>query len=187
LGNPQGAPNTESVQLAWLVDLRQTAGHALARQGRKGVGVAVLRGGLTWTAPIKVDSTPDSLTGNNGHAFTPSVHVLPDGTVGVSYYDFRFNNPISGATDTDHWLVHCHAATEGCRRAGNWNEEVRVTPTSFDSRQAPLANGFFLGDYVGLDDDGTRFTASFTQGVSPATPPTSSTQRSPPSTRTVAP
>jgi hypothetical protein len=127
-------------------------------------------GGRTWTAPIKVNSTPDTLTGNNGHAFTPSVHVLPDGTVGVSYYDFRFNNPTIGGTDTDHWLVHCHAATEDCRQAGNWNEEVRVTPTSFDSRQAPVAGGFFLGDYVGLDDDGSRFTAFFTQGASPANP-----------------
>lgn len=127
-------------------------------------------GGWTWTAPIKANSTPDSLTGNNGHAFTPSVHVLPDGTVGVSYYDVRFNDPTSGGTDTDHWLVHCHAATEDCRQAGNWNEEVRVAPTSFDSRQAPVAGGFFLGDYVGLDDDGTRFTACFTQGASPANP-----------------
>jgi len=127
-------------------------------------------GGRTWTAPIKVNSTPDSLTGANGNAFTPSVHVLPDGTVGVSYYDFRFNDPASGGTDTDHWLVHCHAATEECRQAGNWNEEVRVTPTSFDSRQAPVAGGFFLGDYVGLDDDGARFTAFFTQGISPANP-----------------
>jgi len=39
-------------------------------------------GGRTWSAPIKVNQTPDSATGNNGHAFTPSVHVLPDGTSG---------------------------------------------------------------------------------------------------------
>jgi hypothetical protein len=121
-------------------------------------------GGRTWTAPIKVNSTPDASTGHNGHAFTPSVHVLPDGTVGVSYYDFRFNNPASGGTDTDHWLVHCHAALEDCSQASSWDEEVRVTPTSFDSRQAPVAGGFFLGDYVGLDDHGTRFTAFFAEG-----------------------
>jgi hypothetical protein len=127
-------------------------------------------GGRTWTDPIKVNSTPDSLTGHNGHAFTPSVHVLPDGTVGVSYYDFRFNDPASGGTDTDHWLVHCHATSENCSLASSWDEEVRVTPTSFDSRQAPVAGGFFLGDYVGLDDDGTKFTAFFAQGVSPSNP-----------------
>jgi hypothetical protein len=119
-------------------------------------------GGQTWTDAIKVNSTPDSLTGHNGHAFTPSVHVLPDGTVGV--------NPARGGTDTDHWLVHCHATSEDCSVASNWDEEVRVTPTSFDSRRAPVARGFFLGDYVGLDDDGARFTAFFARGVSPANP-----------------
>jgi hypothetical protein len=127
-------------------------------------------GGRTWSPAIKVNSTPAALTGHNGHAFTPWVHVLSDGTVGVSYYDFRFNDPTTGGTDTDHWLVHCHASSEDCSLASSWDEEVRVTPQSFDSRQAPVARGFFLGDYVGLDDDGTRFAAFFAEGVSPANP-----------------
>jgi hypothetical protein len=118
----------------------------------------------------QVNSTPDSLTGHNGHAFTPAVHVQPNGTMGVSYYDFRFNDPASGGTDTDHWLVHCHATSEDCSVASSWDEEVRVTPASFDSRQLPVARGFFLGDFVGLDDDGARFTAFFARGVSPANP-----------------
>jgi hypothetical protein len=129
-------------------------------------------GGRTWSAPIKVNQTPDSATGNNGHAFTHSVHVLPDGTVGVSYYDFR-NNRRGGGTSTDHWLVHCHPGTENCAAAGGWDDpgdEVRVTPASFDSRQAPVARGFFLGDYVGLDDDGSNFTAFFAQGISAGNP-----------------
>jgi hypothetical protein len=45
-----------------------------------------------------------------------------------------------------------------------------VTPTSFDSRQAPVAHAFFLGDYVGLDNAGSHFTVFFTQGVSPSNP-----------------
>jgi hypothetical protein len=129
-------------------------------------------GGQTWSAPIKVNQTPDSATGHNGHAFTPSVHVLPNGTIGVSYYDFRNNRP-GGGTSTDHWLVHCHPATENCASAGSWDDmgdEVRVTPTSFDSRQAPVAGGFFLGDYAGLDDDGTNFTPFFAEGVAPGNP-----------------
>src|SRR6266508_430090 len=92
--------------------------------------------------------------------------------VGVSYYDFRNNVP-GGGTSTDHWLVHCHPATENCAAAGSWDDpgdEVRVTPTSFDSRQAPVAGGFFLGDYAGLDDDGTNFTAFFAEGVGPGNP-----------------
>ncbi|HET6951985.1 MAG TPA: sialidase family protein [Acidimicrobiales bacterium] len=127
-------------------------------------------GGQTWSTPIRVNTTPDSATGANGNAFTPSVHVLPDGTVGVSYYDFRRNDPAGGGTDTDHWLVHCHASTEDCTLAANWNEEVRVTTGSFDARQAPVAGGFFLGDYVGLDDDGTHFTPFFAQALSAADP-----------------
>ncbi len=129
-------------------------------------------GGTTWSAPIQVNQTPATATGNNGHAFTPSVHVLPNGTIGVSYYDFRNNVP-GGGTSTDHWLVHCHPASEVCSSAGSWDDlgdEVRVTPASFDARQAPVARGFFLGDYVGLDDDGTNFTAFFAEGVGPGNP-----------------
>jgi BNR repeat-like domain len=116
-------------------------------------------GGRTWSTPIKVNQTP--LLGNlNDQAFTPSVHVAADGTVGVSYYDFRFN-AAGGGTDTDHFLVHCHAA---CTSAASWvGSETRVTPASFDSRRAPVARGFFLGDYVGLDNIGNRFTPFFTQ------------------------
>jgi hypothetical protein len=116
-------------------------------------------GGRTWSTPIKVNQTP--LLGNlNDQAFTPSVHVAADGTVGVSYYDFRFNRAGRG-TDTDHFLVHCHAA---CASAASWvGNETRVTPASFDSRRAPVARGFFLGDYVGLDNIGNRFTPFFTQ------------------------
>jgi hypothetical protein len=157
-------PTTGTLSPAWMDDRFSGGAHN---------DIAVVQsddGGRNWTDPIKVNSTPDSLTGHNGHAFTPSVHVLPDGTVGVSYYDFRFNDPASGGTDTDHWLVHCHATVEDCSLAGIWDEEVRVTPTSFDSRHAPVARGFFLGDYVGLDDDGTHLTAFFAQGVSPANP-----------------
>jgi hypothetical protein len=118
-------------------------------------------GGRTWSTPIKVNQTP-LLGDRNDQAFTPSVHVADDGTVGVSYYDFR-NNTTGGGTDTDHWLAHCHAASEDCTLASSWDEETRVTSTSFDSRLAPVARGFFLGDYVGLDNIGNTFTPFFTQ------------------------
>jgi hypothetical protein len=120
-------------------------------------------GGRSWSAPIKVNQT--TVSGLNGQAFTPSVHVADDGTVGVSYYDFRFN-AVNGGTDTDHWLVHCHAATENCSLATSWSsddEETRVTAASFNSRLAPVARGFFLGDYVGLDNVGNVFTPFYTE------------------------
>jgi hypothetical protein len=118
-------------------------------------------GGLTWSPTIRVNQTP-ALGNANEQAFTGSVHVAADGTVGVSYYDFR-HNTAGGGTDTDHWIVHCHAATEDCSLASSWDEETRVTPTSFDSRLAPVARGFFLGDYVGLDNIGNTFTPFFTR------------------------
>jgi hypothetical protein len=118
-------------------------------------------GGRSWSRPIKVNQTP--LLGNrNDQAFTPSVHVADDGTVGVSYYDFR-KNAAGGGTDTDHWLAHCHAATEDCTLASSWDDETRVTAVSFDSRLAPVARGFFLGDYLGLDSFGNTFTPFFTR------------------------
>jgi hypothetical protein len=124
-------------------------------------------GGLTWSAPIQVNQTP--VLGNllNDQAFTASVHVLPNGTVGVSYYDFR-NNSTGSGTDTDFFLVQCQAA---CNNPASWvGHETRVTVASFDSRQAPVARGFFLGDYVGLDNTGTAFSVLYTEGVSAMNP-----------------
>ena len=57
-----------------------------------------LDGGLTWSSPIKVNQTPDLANNLNEQAFTPMVQVLDDGTVGVSYYDFRSNTADNGAT-----------------------------------------------------------------------------------------
>lgn len=120
-------------------------------------------GGATWNAPVRIDQTPQTGTAND-QAFLPSVDVADDGTVGVTYYDFRNNAP-GGGTDADHWFLHCHA---GCASAANWEEEHVDGP--FDARQAPFARGYFLGDYVGLDHAGDTFTPFFTQGVSAADP-----------------
>ena len=51
-------------------------------------GIALSRsidGGLTWSAPLQINSAPSV------QAFTPSVHVRANGTIGVTYYDFRSN------------------------------------------------------------------------------------------------
>jgi len=119
-------------------------------------------GGVTWTAPIKVNATPTNIPLGNQQAFTPMVSVRNDSTVAVSYYDFRNNTADGGATTpTDAFIVHCHAATEDCTQSSSWDEEIRTTDTSFDSRQAPVARGFFLGDYEGLGTDGTSFFPFF--------------------------
>lgn len=134
-------------------------------------------GGMTWTGPVAVNATPGS--GFNGHAFTASVHVAPDGTVGVSYYDFRNNGTGDQAGDpleTDHFIVHCHSpdptdAGDLCGDTGGW-DETRITAASFDLRKAPVAGGFFLGDYVGLAHTGDSFASLFTRSNTTADPAT---------------
>ena len=124
-----------------------------------------LDGGTTWSTPIKVNLTPDDVLAGNQQAFTPSVHVAADGTVGVTYYDFRNNTPSPDTLPTDYFLVHCHPANPGsCTDRGNWDDdEVRVTDSSFDMRLAPFAVGFFTGDYEGLSSIGDVFTPFFSQ------------------------
>jgi Neuraminidase (sialidase) len=107
-------------------------------------------GGLTWSAPQKVNQTPSPV-----EAFTPMVDVLPDGTVAVTYYDIRNNTPAPGlATDYFAAVSHDGGAT--------WAES-QITPTSFDDTTAPVSRGYFLGDYQGLANDGTAFKSFFVQ------------------------
>ena len=121
-------------------------------------------GGFTWSAPVMINKTPASGSLND-QAFIPAVHVTGDGVVGVTYYDFRNNTISSGGTDTDLWVVHCHGA---CTDPNNWTEDHVAGP--FDSRLAPVARGFFLGDYVGLTADETTFlsVATLTDPTDPA-------------------
>jgi len=123
-------------------------------------------GGFTWSTPIKINKTPTNLALGNRQAFTPSVHVAADGTVAVTYYDFR-NNDSGTDLKTDYFVVHCHA---GCTNPANWGNEIRLTKKSFDMRQAPVARGFFVGDYEGLASAGNDLVAFFSQpnGTDPA-------------------
>jgi hypothetical protein len=108
-------------------------------------------GGLTWSTPVRINTHPEA------QAFTPMIRVLPDGTIGVTYYDLRNNTPDGGATlPTDYWFLHSHDG------GATWTE-ARVTPTSFDLRKAPFARGLFLGDYEGLTVQGGAFVAAFAQ------------------------
>jgi hypothetical protein len=120
-------------------------------------------GGATWSTPIEVNATPEDEPIDDQQAFIPSVHVDGAGRVVVTYYDFRNNTPDDGILGTDKWAVHCHAA---CQLGTSWpgdGEDSRVTPATFDMRDAPFARGWFVGDYVGLDDDGTDFISFFSQ------------------------
>jgi hypothetical protein len=122
-----------------------------------------LDGGLTWSAPIKVNQTPTTIPIGDQQAFTPSVDVSANGTVAVTYYDFR-NNTDAPPLVTDYFIVHCHPATPtACTSATNWGSESRLTNQSFDMRQAPDAGGFFTGDYEGLANAVNDFTPFFAQ------------------------
>jgi hypothetical protein len=121
-------------------------------------------GGLTWSTPIKVNKTPTTEPNDDQQAFTPSVHVDGNGTVVVTYYDLRNNTPDPATLDTDYFAVSCESSTESCTDPSSW-EEVRITPSSFDIRNAPFARGYFLGDYMGLDNAGDTFFAMFGQAL----------------------
>ncbi len=108
--------------------------------------------GATWSAPIKVNQTT-----NDAAAFTPSVNVAADGTVAVTYYDFR-NNTAAPGVPTDYWVVHCHAS---CTYPSNWSETHVAGP--FDIETAPVVGGYFLGDHQGLTSSGVTFMPFFIQ------------------------
>jgi hypothetical protein len=112
-------------------------------------GIAVSQstdGGLTWSAPVQINRDPLV------QAFLPSVHVRNDGTVGVSYHDFRSNtaDPVTLLTDT--WLTRS-------RDGLIWRESRVSRP--FDLAKAPVARGFFVGDYQGLVSIGPIFVPFF--------------------------
>jgi hypothetical protein len=121
-----------------------------------------LDGGLTWSAPVKINQTPTTIPDGNQAAFTPTVKVAADGTVGVTYYDLRNNTPAPGLP-TDYWLVRCKIA---CTSTSSWSETHVAGP--FDEEQAPFAVGLFLGDYEGMVTTGNTFGSFFVQADSRA-------------------
>lgn len=121
-------------------------------------------GGATWSSPIRINQTPQNIPVLNRQAFLPSVAVLADGTIGVSYYDFRFNDADPGVP-TDYWLAQCHPmANNSPTNPSSWGNELRLTASSFNLESVILfPDEFFLGDYVGgLAACGKAFVAAFT-------------------------
>jgi len=108
--------------------------------------------GQTWSAQVKVNQTPSGTF--TDQAFEPAVHVNSDGVVAVTYYDFRNDISGDGALTTDYWIVHSHDG------GATWTEDHLAGP--FDMHQAPYARGYFIGDYQGLDSQGSVFRPLFT-------------------------
>jgi Neuraminidase (sialidase) len=128
-------------------------------------------GGATWTGPNVIH------TANGLPTFTPTVAVN-GGRVAVSYYDSR--NLQAGQTanwPTDYWAEF---STDGGATFGN---EQHIGPT-FDLSTAPVARGFFLGDYEGLQPSGTGFLAVFVKTNCDAPYPSSNPLCAPASSNT---
>jgi hypothetical protein len=93
-------------------------------------------GGKRWSKPVDVTGTQSS-----NHSFNGTVEVTGDGLVAVMYYDFR-NNTSAAGLPTDVWLTHSHDG------GATWSEDHVYGP--FNMENAPVARGWFLGDYQGL-------------------------------------
>jgi hypothetical protein len=108
--------------------------------------------GQTWTAPVKINETPDRTNQFREAAFIPTIAVNADGILAVTYYDFRRDNR-SGEL-TDQFALFCNPASSNCAIAASWGRERRLTDESFDMLDAPVApaaRGHFVGDYVGSE------------------------------------
>lgn len=126
-------------------------------------------GGFTWSGPVAIANGAPRSGVLDDQAFTPTIRVAANGTVGVSYYEFQHGQATSALTD--HWLVRCAARPAAlCARAEAWGPAQRLTDAPFDLEKAPVARGFFLGDYEGLATAGDEFLALFakTQPADPA-------------------
>jgi len=123
-------------------------------------------GGATWSAPIRINQTPTNIPAGNQQAFTATLGVLANGTVGVTYYDLRDNTAAPGLP-TNAWLVRCSTS---CSNASSWGNEAHVGGP-FDLEQAANARGYFVGDYEGMTTSGNVFQPFFGMAVDRATDP----------------
>jgi len=127
-----------------------------------------LDGGSTWSAPVQANLTPERANVLQQQAFVPQVKVAGDGTVVVTHYDFRYGSAESNAELTDYWAVFCKpTGADGCASRGAWGSELRLTDSSFDLLNAPVARGHFLGDYMGLAVNNLVVTSVFGVATAP--------------------
>jgi hypothetical protein len=121
--------------------------------------------GRHWSGPTIV-----SAGGPRTQAYNHAVEVTENGTVVLTYFDDRNNDPSDGVATTDIWLRHSHDG------AVNWEPEQHLHGP-FDHYLAPISffapgepRGLFLGDYMGLetisgDDVIAFFTSTIADGA----------------------
>jgi hypothetical protein len=104
--------------------------------------------GRTWTSP-KVVSTR-----YGGPAFLPTIAVNTAGQVGLTWYDFRHDDPATPPLTTDVWFRTVNAT-------GTQLSDEQHLSGPFNFAAAPDAGGRFVGDYEGLTAVGSRFHPFF--------------------------
>jgi len=106
-------------------------------------------GGASWSTPTAIVG-PSTLP-----LFTPTVAVDSKGNVAVTYYDSGSLSPTNTAT----WPIDVKVIYS--KDGVNFTAPQEVAGP-FDLMSAPVARGFFLGDYEGLQSTGTKsFIAMF--------------------------
>ena len=78
--------------------------------------------------------------------------VRSDGTIGVTYYDFR-------ADTIDRTTLPTVYRLATSKDGANWRESG--VEDAFELRRAPVARGYFLGDYFALSSNGSAFSALY--------------------------
>jgi hypothetical protein len=154
-------PKTGAIYLAWQDD-RAELGAASCTTPTGTIPVdriafsQSLDGGVTWSKPIRINQTPaNSKNPCREQAFIPAIVATGDGkNVVATYYDFRFDTGAGGVEGTDYFAVFCKTALTDCSATGDWDSELRLTNSSFNIDDAPVARGHFLGDYMGLAASG---------------------------------
>jgi len=106
-------------------------------------------GGASWSRPSIVDSAYTSMS-----AYTPSVAVAPNGTVGVTYYQWD-KVPTSGMEPTVLYIQKSTSAGSSST-APTFGTRTAVS-SEFNGLAAPFAEGYFLGDYQGLAANSSGF------------------------------
>ena len=113
--------------VAWQQVTTPDAGGVLLAESRDA--------GKTWTDPRTVVSEPNQV-------IVPTLAATADGTLGLSFYDFRDDKSGDDPLTTEFWF---RRSSDGGR---TWSEARVAAP--FDLRTAVDASGYMVGDYVGI-------------------------------------
>jgi hypothetical protein len=103
-------------------------------------------GGRHWTAPKVISHH------NAAQSFNHAISVAKDGELVALYYDTDRNTTAAGIP-TDVYIRHSGD------RGATWSTPQRIK--SYDFANAPVARGYFVGDYQGLEPHGARGLIAF--------------------------